>query len=209
MLCLRAASTLPDLGQGRKLINPFSGKLSLSGASFVHQSYEKSTGGNTHTGQWQAGPQKLGGTDELGALASEPHPESPGWRPSTGWARRKRLLGFACTSLSLGQCPPSPAINQRMPMPPRFRDSTGCPAPGPGPENEGPGWLETKLPGPTRGKAGWKGTGEMSDRLGVQGFLGVLPSPARCRWPVTVATACGGVLSLTERGRGDLGSEEV
>ena len=44
------------------------------------------------------------------------------------WLRKKRLLGFACPSLSLWGWSPSPAINQRMSLHLRFRDDTGCQA---------------------------------------------------------------------------------
>lgn len=124
--------------------------------------------------------------------------------PAQSWARRKRLLGFACTSLSLGQCPPSPAINQRMPMHLRFRDSTGCPAPQPRAGERGARMAGDKAPWPHPGKAGWKGTGEMSDRLGgtggswgpaVTSQVQVARDSGHCLW--------GGSFSYRKRASGD------
>ena len=62
-----------------------------------------------------------------------------------------------------------------------------------GPEDKGPGRLETMLPWPHPGQAGWKGTGETSDRpVGAGGsWAPAITSQARvargsghCLWGV-------------------------
>lgn len=78
--------------------------------------------------------------------------------------RKKRLLGFACPSLSLWGWPLSLAINRTMSMHLRFRDDPGCQATQLRAQGQGPGWLETTLPWPHPGQAGWKGARETSDR---------------------------------------------